>query len=466
MPSATLAIGSAGYNLLEALEDGDGTAKEDIKVSRSGSSYSIRSKNGEDIENLAIGSQNLPSTIIDASSNVSIFTGLLDFEASLGKGGDTLSIFGNVEGGRFELDSHEHRNDQLNATLNGRDLLSIRGDLTRGRDSRTEVNRIYSGGNEDTVRITGKVEDAFIFLGSGNDSLSIGGNSFNLDVKGDAGKGDAGNDYIEFRGDAGKLSGGGVRVQGGEGSDTVIFRNVFQGSSAEKNPSFGDYDYDDNTVISDPGTSAVDLGEGNDSLVLGKGATNVDVNTGSGKDTVSLNGSFENVQFHLDGANWNYSDDLRAGDRIAASNGAIFANSTFSSNSNAGDSLIFGSNTTFDGTKVYLSNNEFFDQQGAGRDSLVFGSNSYFLDSTISTGYGSDTIVFGSSSTFGNLAINLGNNDGDGDQIRFAAGTNFENVSIYGAGSGDTLFIGSTAYYYDDLQDNFYSNGGQLWKPA
>jgi hypothetical protein len=461
MPSATLAIGSAGYNLLDALEGGNGTAKEDIKVSRSGSSYSIRSKDGTDIENLAIGSQNLrPEDGLDASSNVNIFSGLLDFEASLDKGGDTLNIFGDVEGGFFELDSREHRNNQSNATLNGRDLLSIRGDLTRGSDSRTEVNRIYTGGNDDTVRITGKVEDAFIFLGSGNDSLSIGGNSFNLDVTGDAG-----NDYIEFRGDAGTLSDGGVRVQGGEGSDTVIFRNVFQGSSAEKDPLFGDYD--DNTVISDPGTSAVDLGKGNDSLVLGKGATNVDVNTGSGKDTVSLNGSFENVKFHLDGVNWREPNTLdnQGGDRIAASNGATFTNSTFSSNNNDGDSLIFGSNTTFYGTKVYLSTEESFDRQG-GTDSLVFGSNSLFYDSTISTGYGSDTIVFGSNSIFENLAINLGNKDGDGDQIRFAAGTDFENVSIYGAGSGDTLFIGSTAYYYDDLQDNFYSNGGHLWKPA
>jgi hypothetical protein len=463
MPSATLAIGSAGYNLLDALEDG--TAKEDIKVSRSGTSYSIRSKNGEDIENLAIGSQNLrPEDGIDASSNVNIFSGLLDFEASLGKGGDTLNIFGNVEGGRFELDNTDYQNNQLNPAENGKDLLGILGNLTRGSDSRTEVNRIYTGGNDDTVRVTGTVEDAFIFLGSGNDSLSVGGNSFNLDVKGDAG-----NDYIEFRGDAGKLSDGGVRVQGGEGSDTVIFRNVFQGSSAEKDPFFGDYD--NNSVISDPGTSAVDLGKGNDSLVLGKGATNVDVNTGSGKDTVSLNGSFENVQFHLDGVDRNYptdSMDNQGGDRIAASNGATFTNSTFSSNSNAGDSLIFGSNTTFNGTKVYLSTDEVFDPQGGrdnGRDSLVFGSNSRFNDSTISTGYGSDTIVFGSKSIFNNLAINLGNNDGDGDQIRFAAGTNFENVSIYGAGSGDTLFIGSTAYYYNDLKDDFY-NGDNLWKQA
>ena len=463
MAASTLSIGTSNYSLLEAL---DGAT-----VSKSGKSYSIKSK--EAIENLSINSEGLNDPTLlgqDSSSNINIFAGLENFQATLGNGGDSLNILGNVEGGRFELDDSSYSDI-------GADFLSIQGNLTKGSaviDSqgdigRTEINRIYAGGGNDTIRIAKNVEDAFIYLGSGNDSLTISGNSKRLDVKGDAG-----NDYIEFRGTAGDLFEGGVRVQAGENNDTVVFRDLFAGSSASEEYLSGEQFFGDRDgEISDPGTSAVDLGSGSDSLIIARGASNVDVNTGSGRDTVSLSGSYDNVRFHLDGLardrGGNPTDQgfNTGGDRISSSNGGSFTNSVFTSNNTLGDTLIFGSGTLFDESQIYTSNNSQYLAAGLGNDSLVFGT-ANFNNSVLSTGYGADTIVFGANSVFNNLSINLGNDESN-DVIRFAAGTDLDGIEISGANTNDVLWIGTTSYNYNsdgNGNDNGLHIGSSFWRQA
>lgn len=460
MAASTLSIGTTNYSLLEALD-----------TSKSGRSYSIKSKSKTAIENLSINSEGVddPSLGQDSSSNINIFAGLENFQASLGRGGDSLSIFGNVQGGRFELD------DDNNTSEIGADFLSIQGDLTKGyavidssgESGRTEVSRIYAGGGNDTIRITKKVEDAFIYLGSGNDSLTITGNSKRLDVKGDAG-----NDYIEFRGTAGNDFDGGVRVQAGKDNDTVVFRDLFAGSSAiSSDQLFGDT----GSNISDPYTSAVELGSGSDSLVIARGASNVDVNTGSGRDTVSLSGTYDNVRFHLDGlaldrnGNPNNDQDINTGgDRISSSNGGSFTNSVFTSNNTLGDTLIFGSDTEFNESQIYTSNNSQYLAAGPGNDSLVFGSASKFNNSVLSTGYGADTIVFGANSVFNGLDINLGN-DQSNDVIRFAVGSDLSGVEIYGANTNDVLWVGNSSYNYEATgngNENDLYIGSSFWRQA
>jgi hypothetical protein len=405
------------------------------------------------IENLGINNEDLTGLEGLGSvgkSNISIFSNLENFQAALGSGADTLSVSGNVQGGEFELD------DSANSRSDGADLLSISGNLDG-----PEYNRIFAGGGNDTIRISKNVENAFIYLGDGNDSLSIGGSTKSADIH--AG---SGNDYLEFRGDAGTSSEG-VRVQSGDGHDTVIFRNLFQGSG---NPSQGTYsdhfspswEGDKDAPQADPGNSSVELGAGNDSLVLGKGATNVEINTGNNSDTISLAGRFEAVSFNLDGrstdpAQW----DFIGGDRLSSANGSEYVSSGFGSNNANGDTLIFGSTTNFINSGIYLGSDTLY-MGGTGKDSLVFGSNSRFDNAHVSTGWGADTIVFGINSTFNDLSINLGTNDAQHDVVKFGANSDLTGVTVTGATDGDILWIGSVQYTYNN--SDFY-NGQLSWKP-
>jgi hypothetical protein len=439
MASATLAIGSAGYELLDFLDNGDpnDSSVKPLSATKSGTAYSIRSKNAGIIENLGINNEDPTGVGSLGKSNISIFSNLENFQAALGSGADTLNVSGNVQGGEFELD--DSTGIYSDPYYSGADLLSITGNLD---SDGSEYNRIFAGGGNDTIRISKNVENAFIYLGDGNDSLSIGGTTKNADIH--AG---AGNDYLDFSGEAGSSSEG-VRVQAGDDNDTVIFRNRFEGSGTPLGYSYGDTQSDQQ---SDPGNSSVELGDGRDSLVLGKGAKNVQVNTGNQSDTISLAGNFEGVSFNLDGVSTDrLKYDFQGGDRLSSANRSEYLSSTFSSNNASGDTLIFGSTTNFTDSSIYLGTDTNYSYEdsygnGAGKDSLVFGSSSGFDNTHISTGWGADTIVFGINSTFNNLSIDLGD-DVKADIIKFAANSDLTGVTVTGASSNDVLWIGSTRY--------------------
>ena len=445
MASATLSLNSAGYTLVEYLDGGD---EDQLTASKAGKTHQIKSTvKGNTIDALGISAD-------QSSNNVNIFASVSNFRATLdgdypaytpniSGNADTLNIFGNVSGSEIELD------DSWINPGNFNDVLNIQGDLNSVDGGSSSVdNKIYAGGGNDTIRISGSTENSNIFLGAGNDSIVIGGNATNVDIKGDEYEFINGNDYIEFRGEATD-----VRVQSGGGSDTVIFSKGL-GSSVP------DLTSDSFNVLS--GLAAVELGSGNDSLKLGKGTyENATFNTGSGTDTISIaSGTFTNVNFQLDGA-WDttYNDELdynlAGGDKLTSATNTWFTGTNFSSDNVAGDTLVFGSGNIFTDTNFYL---------GQGNDSIVFGSGSTFnnwndIGSTINTGLGADTIVFGSgASFFDNTTLDLGN-DGAEDIVRFAANSFIHDIMIVGADDNDLLFVGTDSYRYVTFFDSWLING-------
>ena len=459
MASATLSLGSAGYDLLEAISSSPSSGSQ-LNVKRSGNAHQIKSTQQDNtIDGLGLttgllgqspagwvrkaGSTATTEQTTLNSSNVNIFANVSDFQAALGSNADTLNIFGNVSGSTIELDNSSDTPGDFN------DILNIQGSLLSTDNSLTSVdNEIYAGGGNDTIRIAGSAQNANIFLGFGNDSLVISGAATNVDVKGDEEDDLNGNDYIEFRDAATD-----VRVQSGGGFDTVIFSKGLDSSNSNLASDSIYYSGGYSTPLS--GLAAVELGSGDDSLVLKGNYSDATFNTGSGTDTVSIGGGdFTNVKFQLDG-NWDTDsyggneENFDGGDKLTTAANSWFTSTEFSSNNSLGDTLVFGSSNIFTDTNFYL---------GQGNDSIVFGSGSIFnnysaTDSTISTGYGADTIVFGSSSSFyGNLTLDLGN-DEFSDVVRFGVNNEFSpNTSefrIIGADESDMLFVGAVAYTYN-----------------
>ena len=450
MAATTLALGTSSYALLESLGDEGGAAQ--LKVTKSGSSTTIRSTGSSEntIEGLGIttGGDLIPNylgfggiiqgigdgSVSEKNSNINAFANLKDFQASLGDAGDTLNVFGSIEGSRIYLDNKSSQ------TPDGSDLLSVSGSVTQG--SSLQDNLIYAGSGNDTIRIAGSIDNAFVFLGAGNDSFTAGSGT-NVDVKGDAG-----NDYIQFKDQSTD-----VRINSGDNADTVVLAGL-TGTSTELNShpyeQPGTYEHKP-FIFSTQGTSAIDLGDGNDSLVLGSGTyQNASFDTSMGNDTISIakNSNFENTYFQL----VNELATQNGGkDKFTSAQGNAFLKTTISSNNNGGDSLVFGSTTTFLDSGIALA---------GGSDSIVFGSNSTITNSYINTGSGGDTLVFGSNTTFTDLSINLGGADGAADRIYFnAISKDLEQVKITGADSNDVLYIGATAYTY---QGNDFYSGSSL----
>lgn len=451
MASPTLSIGSSGYQLLESL--GAGIT---VNTTDTGPTTIRANPKGGEINNLGLG--NGTGT---TSSTTSIFGSVNLLEANLGGGNDTLNIFGNVAGSRIELDNNDQSN--TGSAGDGNDSLSISGNLFSGSGllntqradgSNNNLNRISTGAGNDTIRITGQANDAFIYLGNGNDSLTVSGTASNLDIK--AG---AGNDAISFFDTATNVS---VATEGG--NDTVVFSKQLIGE--DKSITFDAWPQSGDYSISPSFTNpSVDLGSGNDSLILGGGTSGpVAINTGSGNDTIQLKGAFDNTQFILDGRNESTNQTPFAGkERITASPNASFLNSNFISNNQGGDTLVFGNGTLFDDSSIQLGQPTHGGSGSLGSDSVVFGSNSSIIDSAIRLGSGADTLVFGSNSTFSSSYIDLGN-DSNADRIIFSTGFTGDGVRITGAGAGDTLYIGATAYVYNTTSNDFY-NGSTLWRP-
>jgi hypothetical protein len=448
MAATTLALGTSSYALLESLADG-GAAQ--LKVTKSGSSTTIRATGGPagEIEGLGLTTDGHQSPLdfgfggeiigngngseTEKNSNINAFGTLIDFQASLGGAGDTLNVFGGIEGSRIYLDSVNSQSPD------GSDLLSVSGSVTQG--SSLQDNLIYAGSGNDTIRIAGSIDNAFVFLGAGNDSFTAGSGT-NVDIKGDAG-----NDYIQFKGQSTD-----VRINSGIGADTVVLSGL-AGTSTDLNSSpyeaAGTNGGGQPFIFSTQGQAAIEMGDGNDSLVLGSGSyTNASFSTGIGSDTISISkgSDFNNAYFQLGNQD---TTQISGKDKFTSAQGNTFLETTISSNNSGGDSLVFGSTTSFLDSGIALA---------GGSDSIVFGSNSTIIDSYINTGSGGDTLVFGSNTTFTDLSINLGGADGAVDRIYFnAISKDLEQVKITGADSNDVLYIGATAYTYDSTKLDFYN---------
>jgi hypothetical protein len=452
MAASTLSLGSSSYALLEELDSGAGNQ---LTVSKSGNSTTIRASGNANntIEGLGISTNGIvtsisqewgnlrqkgSSTTAESNSNINAFGNFKDFQASLGSSQDTLSIFGSIQGSRIFLDKASE--SKTGFKEDGNDLLNVSGSITQG-DSLAD-NLIYAGSGNDTIRIAGSIEDAFVFLGAGNDSFTAGSGT-NVDVKGDGG-----NDYIQF-----KAASTDLRINSGANNDTVVLAGLETNNSELSGDRTAEVT-SDGLIFSNQGLAAIDLGTGNDSLVLGSGSyTNASFDTGSDVDTISIasNSYFTNAYFQL-GSDSSSNNASTFRDKFISGQRNTFFESTIQSENLGGDSLVFGSTTSIYDSGISL---------GGGNDSLVFGSNSIITDSYINTGFGADTIVFGANTTFTNLSINIGG-DTSIDRIYFnATQADFSGVTITGANDGDYLYIGATAYTYHG--NDFYS-GSLSWK--
>jgi len=371
MASSTLSLGSSSYEFLDPI----------IKVVDKGSNTLLTSN--DVIKDLGIGSGSSTNSIVTVKA-----ASIENFTADLGAGSDVLNIIGNVTNASILF-------GDLN-TDTGNNRLDIRGDLTS--DENFDRNQISGAAGNDSFKISGSVIDTNFYMAAGNDSLVIGAAAEDVYVNTGAG-----NDLVEFRGTTNKII-----VQTDLGNDTVIFRNELIG---EKN-------YNDVTA-------SVELGAENDSLTLANGASYAEINTGSGKDTMRLTGTFDTTEFYLgDGV----------GDSISISSNSRFYDSNFGSINTVGDTLIVGSGSWWTNSDISFD---------SGKDSLVFGSNSYFIDSNISLGDGADTLVFGSSTVFDDTTIDLGD-DSDIDVLRFGSDFEYDNVTFVGYDSNDIYYIGNT----------------------
>jgi len=386
MASSTLTLGSGSYDLLDSIDD-----SYVAKVVEKGINTLVTSKGL--ITDLGIDSGSIDNSIVTVKA-----ASIENFTADLGAGNDVLNIIGNVENASILLGGQANKVEGVeDFRLIGNNRLDIRGNLAS--DEKLGRNQISGAAGKDTVSISGLVQDTNFYLAGGDDSLFIGGAS--KDVYVNTG---SGNDIVEFRGTTENII-----VQTDSGNDTVIFKQNLYGQ------------------ISDV-TSAVELGAGNDSLTLANGAFYAEINTGSGKDTMRLTGTFDTTEFYLGEGD---------GDSISISSNAKFYDSNFGSINTVGDTLIVGSGSS------WINSDISFD---SGKDSLVFGSNSSFIDSNISLGDNADTLVFGSNTMFDNTTIDLGN-DNATDVLRFGSDFQYEDVTFVGYDSNiDRIYIGGELY--------------------
>jgi len=400
MASSTLTLGSGSYDLLDSID-----YSYVAKVVEKGINTLVTSKGL--ITDLGIGFGSGSNSIVTVKAE-----SIRNFTADLGAGNDVLNIIGNVENASILFGQWLDDGSSTQAFVpqdSGSNRLDIRGDLGGGLGASANLftdseysdgrSQITGDNGKDTVSISGEVQDTNFYLAGGNDSLLIGGAS--KDVYVNTG---AGNDIVEFRGTTGNII-----VQTDDGNDTVIFKQNLYGQ------------------ISDV-TSAVELGAGNDSLTLANGASYAEINTGSGKDTMRLTGTFDTTEFYLgDGV----------GDSISISSNSRFYDSNFGSINTVGDTLIVGSGSSWTNSDISFD---------SGKDSLVFGSNSSFIDSNISLGDNADTLVFGSNTIFDNTTIDLGN-DNATDVLRFGSDFQYEDVTFVGYDSNiDRIYIGGELY--------------------
>jgi hypothetical protein len=169
-----------------------------------------------------------------------------------------------------------------------------------------------------------------------------------------------------------------------------------------------------------------DLGDCNDTLIFTSRSSveSSNIDLGAGNDVFRADGGF------------NFSNvDAGSGNDTLTFNGLVLESLDINSGS-GNDVLTFKSGTTiFDTTIATESGNDvvqfFGDVFGGGANSLI------------SLGTGADTLVFGANSFVSGYNIDLGS-DVSVDNVVFNAGLDESNdVTITGAGTGDSLFIGA-----------------------
>ena len=194
--------------------------------------------------------------------------------------------------------------------------------------------------------------------------------------------------------------------------------------------------------------SSFSLGSGKDRLTINGGVSNINVDAGSGADTIEAR------------ANTSGSTFLMGSDNDFITFSRDVANSSVTGGS-GNDSMTFGgivSGTTLvgdAGKDVFtfsraVSNSDV--NSGDDNDTIRF--NNSVGSTQISTGAGKDLLVFGGTINAG-TQVNLGGQDNAIDTIQIASGVTYGGLKITGASQGDILIIGSTKYTYNPLADKW-----------
>ncbi|WP_218829618.1 GA-like domain-containing protein [Gallibacterium anatis] len=259
----------------------------------------------------------------------------------MGSGKDTFSIFGVFK------DSYGMNNTTAKVSMgDDDDTISITRSIEADHDSERPYSNYFSlGAGNDKMTVGGTITDTapklasnIIDLGSGNDVLTVGG--------------ELQDDVLILSKDSSTITVGGIGGQAnvtmllGAGDDTVTVRNSVNYSEARDKAIFKEiydaslkytgayqddvrswYEESKDALAKLPDNNyIINLGEGNNTMSVGGNMIHAKIESGSGKDTVTIN-------------TWVLSSNNI---KLGAGDDSISINSMFKDDSISGQSLIYG----------------------------------------------------------------------------------------------------------------------------
>ncbi|MEH8073906.1 thrombospondin type 3 repeat-containing protein [Gallibacterium anatis] len=259
----------------------------------------------------------------------------------MGSGKDTFSIFGVFK------DSYGMNNTTAKVSMgDDDDTISITRSIEADHDSERPYSNYFSlGAGNDKMTVGGTITDTapklasnIIDLGSGNDVLTVGG--------------ELQDDVLILSKDSSTITVGGIGGQAnvtmllGAGDDTVTVRNSVNYSEARDKAIFKEiydaslkytgayqddvrswYEESKDALAKLPDNNyIINLGDGNNTMSVGGNMIHAKIESGSGKDTVTIN-------------TWVLSSNNI---KLGAGDDSISINSMFKDDSISGQSLIYG----------------------------------------------------------------------------------------------------------------------------
>ncbi|WP_167333063.1 hypothetical protein, partial [Gallibacterium genomosp. 2] len=259
----------------------------------------------------------------------------------MGTGNDTFSIFGVFK------DSYGMNNTTAKVSMgDDDDTISITRSIEADHDSERPYSNYFSlGAGNDKMTVGGTITDTapqlasnIIDLGSGSDVLTVGG--------------ELQDDVLILSKDSSTITVGGIGGQAnvtmllGAGDDTVTVRNSVNYSEARDKAIFKEiydaslkytgayqddvrswYEESKDALAKLPDNNyIINLGDGNNTMSVGGNMIHAKIESGSGKDTVTIN-------------TWVLSSNNI---KLGAGNDSISINSMFKDDSISGQSLIYG----------------------------------------------------------------------------------------------------------------------------
>jgi len=378
-------------------------------------SLSLDNVNGEDGSTITLdtGVEALSINVADrlgaqyASDVDLIAPGVADITVTAGRAGQTFTLNANVATGAA-----------LTST-------AFAGDLNL---TSADIKNANLGSGSDTVTITGQADDptSLYQLGAGNNSLTIGSVSANLNLAGDVTSGD-GNDTVTVNGNTIATLTARSSISVGNGTNTVTVTTSHAGEIVGG----------DNTDTVTAGSTAADS-----SISVGNGTNTVTVTTshageivgGDNADTVTVASTAADSSISVgNGTNTVTVTTNHAGEIVGGDN----ADTVTVGNSDDDDSLVTGTITTGDGSDgvfVYGNVTDASINLGDGNGNVLI------VTGNISRATPPATIVFGDGN---NNLLDVGGNITD-ESVQFGGGSG-NRVELAGDLANSTMTLAGTA---------------------